>query len=128
MVIEGAERFGLAQLHQFRGRVGRGERQSYCILLPTEDGAAARRLHALVDAKNGFELAEYDLRIRGPGSMFGTEQWGISEIGQEGLRDVKLIQTVRAEAISLAKKDPTLASHPPLRARLAQLESAAHLE
>ncbi|MBI4225362.1 MAG: ATP-dependent DNA helicase RecG [Candidatus Sungbacteria bacterium] len=128
MVIEGAERFGLAQLHQFRGRVGRGEQQSYCILFPTEDGAVTRRLQAIVDAKNGFELAEYDLKIRGPGSMFGTEQWGISEIAKQALADVKLIQTVRNEAIALAKQDPTLANHPILHARLAELESAAHLE
>lgn len=128
MAIEGAERFGLATLHQFRGRVGRGERQSYCLLLPSEDGMVTQRLKAIVSAKTGFELAEQDLQIRGPGSMFGTEQWGISDIGTEALRDVQLIQTIRAEAIALAKKDPTLEQHKPLRARLEQLESAAHLE
>ncbi|MBI3442145.1 MAG: ATP-dependent DNA helicase RecG [Candidatus Sungbacteria bacterium] len=128
MVIEGAERFGLAQLHQFRGRVGRGELQSYCILFPTQDGMVTRRLRAMARAKNGFELAEYDLQIRGPGSMFGTAQWGISEISAEALRDVKFIQTVRNEAIALAKQDPTLAQHQPLRARLEHLETAAHLE
>lgn len=128
MIVEGAERFGLAQLHQFRGRVGRGERQSYCILFPTEDGAVTRRLQAIVDAKNGFELAEYDLQIRGPGSMFGTEQWGISEIAKRALADMQLIQTVRTEAIGLAKKDPMLEQHPLLRQHLATLERAAHLE
>lgn len=128
MVIEGAERFGLAQLHQFRGRVGRGGRQSYCFLFPSEDAPATRHLRALISAKNGFELAEKDLAIRGPGSMFGTRQWGISDISADALRDMKLIETVRGTAIELAKKDPALAAYPLLRERLETLERDAHLE
>ncbi|MFY9462995.1 MAG: GxxExxY protein [Candidatus Sungiibacteriota bacterium] len=128
MMIEGAERFGLAQLHQFRGRVGRGAAQSYCFLFPTEDGAVSRRLRAVVEAKNGFELAEKDLAIRGPGDLFGDRQWGEPGLVLKGITDSRLVRAVREEAMALAKQSPDLAQYPALASRLAALEKTLHLE
>lgn len=128
MMIEGAERFGLAQLHQFRGRVGRGADQSYCFLFPTEDGPIARRLRAVVEAKNGFELAEKDLAIRGPGDLFGDRQWGEPGLVLKGITDARLVRTVREEAVTLATQSPDLAQYPALASRLAALERTLHLE
>jgi ATP-dependent DNA helicase RecG len=109
MVIEHAERFGLAQLHQLRGRIGRGAQKSYCILVTpgrlTEDGQA--RLDTMVRTNNGFEIAETDLQLRGPGEFFGTRQSG--ELGFQvanPLRDRELLELARKEAFSLAE-DPT---------------------
>ncbi len=95
MVIEGgANRFGLAQLHQFRGgRVGRGEAQSYCFLIPqTADDAENERLNIMTSTNNGFELAEYDLRLRGPGDFLGTKQAGYLDLKMANLFDVQLIK------------------------------------
>ena len=128
MMIEGAERFGLAQLHQFRGRVGRGSDQSYCFLFPTEDGAASRRLRAVAEAKNGFELAEKDLAIRGPGNIFGTRQWGETGLALRGIVNPALVRDVRQEAMELVKKSPDLSAYPALSDRLAALEKTLHLE
>lgn len=128
MMIESAERFGLAQLHQFRGRVGRGEHQSSCFLFPTADTAVSRRLKALVDAKNGFELAEKDLEIRGPGDMLGTRQAGIPTRIIEALKDHKLIADTRREAAELIQQDPTLKSYHTLAAALTRFEQTFHRE
>ncbi len=128
MMIEGADRFGLAQLHQFRGRVGRGSDQSYCFLFPTEDGTASRRLHAVVEARNGFELAEKDLAIRGPGDIFGTRQWGEAGLAVRGVRDPKLVRDVRQEAVELARQSPDLSAYPALAERLTRMEKTLHLE
>ena len=128
MMIEGAERFGLAQLHQFRGRVGRRAEQSYCFLFPTEDGAASRRLRAVVDAKNGFELAEYDMAIRGPGDLLGDRQWGEPGLILKGIANPALVRAVRDEAVALAAQSPDLARYPALATRLAALEKTLHLE
>src|SRR3989344_5636591 len=99
MLIEGAERFGLAQLHQFRGRVGRSEKKSYCFILAGSYSANIfRRLKALTTAKTGFELAEYDLEFRGAGELSGRRQWGISDIGMEALRNLKMVEAARLEA------------------------------
>src|SRR6185295_5360977 len=88
MMIEGAERFGLAQLYQFRGRVGRGEHQSYCLLMADSKGDMANaRLKAILEAKNGFELAEKDLALRGPGQFFGDVQTGLPDVAMEALKD-----------------------------------------
>ena len=92
MVIEGADRFGLAQLHQFRGRVGRGEHASYCVLvaeLPSED--AKERLAAMEEMDDGFELAEKDLELRGPGDYFGTRQSGLPDLRMARLGDTDLL-------------------------------------
>ena len=88
MIIEGADRFGLSQLYQFRGRVGRGEKQSYCFLFTESSAKRTRqRLNAIVSAKNAFELAEKDLKIRGPGDFIGTRQSGIPDLAMASLLD-----------------------------------------
>ena len=96
MLIEGAERFGIAQLHQFRGRVGRGEHQSYCFLFPTEE--PTRRLRALEQESCGFRLAEIDLHLRGPGELFGTRQSGIPDMTMEDVADPRVVATARTDA------------------------------
>lgn len=128
MLIEGAERFGLATLHQFRGRVGRGNTQAYCFLLPTDDAEPARRLAVLEETTDGFALAERDLEIRGPGDIFGTEQWGASPILLMALKNRNLVREVRATAIQIAKESPDLSAYPTLRQELAILEATHHLE
>src|SRR4029077_10675496 len=90
--IEGAERFGLSQLHQLRGRVVRSNHQAYCFVVPESKGEPTlARLKALTTAKNGFELAEADLLQRGPGELSGRKQWGISDLGMEALKNLKLV-------------------------------------
>jgi ATP-dependent DNA helicase RecG len=109
MLVESADRFGLSQLHQFRGRVGRGSEQSYCMLLaenPSEIGRA--RLDIIENIQDGFELAEEDLKLRGPGEFFGTRQSGLPDLRMAKLSDVKLLELARTEAISLFEKDPGL--------------------
>jgi ATP-dependent DNA helicase RecG len=109
MLIDGADRFGLAQLHQLRGRVGRGASQSYCLLLAEEPSEGAReRLQVLERTSDGFDLAEADLRIRGPGDYFGTRQSGLPEFQAADFSDVRLIETARQEAMSLLETDPGL--------------------
>jgi len=127
--IEGAERFGLSQLHQLRGRVVRSNHQAYCFVCPESRGEATlARLKALVTAKNGFELAEQDLLQRGPGELSGRKQWGISDIGMEALKNLKLVEAARTEALSIIKKDETLAKHPLLGRALKERASQMHLE
>lgn len=112
ILIEGAERFGLAQLHQLRGRVLRSTNQAYCFALPESYGTATRdRLTALTKAKNGFELAEYDLSLRGSGELYGKRQWGVSDVAMEALRNVKLVEAARTEANKLIEEDPDLSKH-----------------
>ena len=109
MLIEGADRFGLAQLHQFRGRVGRGEHQSYCILLAETPSAEAKeRLSLLERTQDGFALAEEDLKLRGPGEFFGTRQSGLPDLKMAKLSDMILLELARKEAIRLFNTDPFL--------------------
>jgi ATP-dependent DNA helicase RecG len=109
MIIEGANRFGLAQLHQFRGRVGRGQAKSYCILIPqTEQSAENERLKAMVDTNDGFILAERDLEQRGPGDFLGTRQAGFSELRFANLTDLQLIEKARHHAKIVFNQDPNL--------------------
>jgi ATP-dependent DNA helicase RecG len=111
MLIESADRFGLSQLHQFRGRVGRGEHQSYCILLADEPTQEAReRLDVIQGVRDGFKLAEEDLRLRGPGEFFGTRQSGIPDLRMARISDVALLELARKEAIAIFETDPKLAS------------------
>lgn len=117
MIITHAERFGLAQLHQLRGRVGRGDRPSKCILLPyklTEE--AKLRLKAIVNYSDGFRIAEEDMKIRGPGELFGVKQSGMPDLKVADLiRDQSLLEIARKEAESLLKENSALNSHPKIR-------------
>lgn len=116
ILIEGAERFGLAQLHQLRGRVIRSSQQAYCFALPEKfSGQTKERLNALVSAKNGFELAEYDLALRGSGELYGARQWGVSDIAMEALKNIKMVEAARTEAARLIQEDPELTQYPALR-------------
>ncbi len=121
MLIEGANRFGLSQLHQFRGRVGRGAAQSYCILVADEASRDAQsRLEAMVETQDGFVLAQKDLEMRGPGEFLGTRQSGLPDLQVAQLADVRLLETARREAETILDADPDLArsEHIPLRDRL----------
>ncbi len=110
MLIEGADRFGLAQLHQLRGRVGRGAEKSYCLLIPThEDKTENERLQAMAESTDGFFLAEKDLQIRGPGEFLGTRQSGYaSSLRMASITDVELIEKARMQAQNVFEKDPDL--------------------
>jgi ATP-dependent DNA helicase RecG len=109
MLIEGANHFGLAQLHQFRGRVGRGGSQSYCLLIPDhDDDAENTRLNAMQATNDGFELAEVDLEQRGPGDFLGKRQSGFAQLRTAQLTDIRLIEKARREAILLFEEDPDL--------------------
>jgi ATP-dependent DNA helicase RecG len=129
MVIEGSERFGLAQLHQFRGRVGRSEHQSYCFLFTDSPSATTnKRLKALLESEDGFALAQKDLEIRGPGQFLGTHQSGFTDSTMKHLSDVKLIQQARIEAQSLFEYDSSLKQFPVLRETLEKMDKNIHLE
>jgi ATP-dependent DNA helicase RecG len=129
ILIEGAERFGLAQLHQLRGRVIRSTHQSYCFALPESFGQATKdRMKAFTTAKNGFELAEYDLALRGAGELTGGKQWGVSDIAMEALKNLKLVEAARTEAARLVERDPQLTEYPALRARARAADEGIHLE
>ena len=119
IVIEGAERFGLAQLHQLRGRVMRSTFQSYCfVFTDSHSQKTHERLNALVKAKNGFELAEYDLQFRGPGELGGLKQWGVSDIGMEALKNIKMVEAARLESQKILETDPELKKYPLISERL----------
>jgi ATP-dependent DNA helicase RecG len=109
MLVESADRFGLSQLHQFRGRVGRGSAQSYCMLLAEEPSEIGQqRLDIIENVQDGFQLAEEDLKLRGPGEFFGTRQSGLPDLRMARLSDVALLELARTEAIKLFEKDPGL--------------------
>jgi len=129
IVIEGADRFGLAQLHQLRGRVIRGNHQAYCYLFAEAKTAkTANRLKAFVKAKNGFELAEMDLAQRGTGDLAGLKQWGISDIGMDAIKNIKMVEFARNEAIAIVEKDPTLSEYPILRSIIEKKGFEIHFE
>ncbi len=126
MLVEGAERFGLSQLHQFRGRVGRDKEQGYCILIPEKMSFEAReRLRLMEKIYDGFALAEKDLELRGPGEFFGTHQSGLPDLKLAKLSDLRSLELARREAITLFQGDPNLksAEHQPLRQQLSQVWS-----
>jgi len=129
MMIEGAERFGLAQLHQFRGRVGRSKYQSFCFLF-TESPAkrTAQRLKAIISSENGFQLAEKDLEIRGPGDLAGVRQWGIPDLAMTSLKDILLVEKTRQAAKEILAEDPELKKYPLLKGRLEEFRKRIHLE
>ena len=123
IIIEGAERFGLAQLHQLRGRVIRSNHQSYCFIFSdTKTPQTLDRLKALKTAKNGFELAEFDLKLRGAGELSGTKQWGISDIGMEAIKNLKMVEVARTEATKIIEKDFELKKYPLIAKRLEGLK------
>lgn len=129
ILIEGAERFGLAQLHQLRGRVMRSAHQAYCYLFTESQGMKTRdRLKALITAKNGFELAEMDLALRGAGELGGGKQWGISDIGMEAIKNLKMVEAAREEARRILKEDFLLTKHPQLSQELARRAIPKHFE
>jgi ATP-dependent DNA helicase RecG len=126
MMVEGAERFGLSQLHQFRGRVGRDKEQGYCLLIPEKLSPEAReRLRLMEKVHNGFTLAEKDLELRGPGEFFGTHQSGLPDLKLAKLTDLHSLELARQEAITLFQKDSSLnkAEHQPLRQQLGRVWS-----
>lgn len=129
ILIEGAERFGLAQLHQLRGRVQRSTHQPFCFLLPETRGTQAlQRLRALEKSSDGFALAERDLELRGAGDLYGGRQWGMSDLGMEALQNARLISAARAEARVLIEKDPALTTYPALKERMERAGGALHAE
>lgn len=129
IIIEGAERFGLSQLHQLRGRVIRGTDQPYCFAVTESKSEKTReRLKALSTAKNGFELSEYDLQFRGAGELYGSKQSGLSDLGMEALKNLKLVEAARHEARTLVEQDGELRAHPHIAARVARLDQTLHME
>ncbi|MEI6581014.1 MAG: ATP-dependent DNA helicase RecG [bacterium] len=138
IIIEGAERFGLAQLHQLRGRVIRSNHQAYCYVFASDSAKASpdkdaknktvQRLKALITAKNGFELAELDLTLRGAGELGGTKQWGITDLGMEAIKNLKMVEAARTEAIRLISEDPELLKYPMLKNKVREKVSEFHFE
>jgi ATP-dependent DNA helicase RecG len=126
MLIEGAERFGLAQLHQFRGRVGRGGQPSVCILLTDQpEPEANERLRVVAETTDGLRLAEHDLRLRGPGDYFGVRQSGMPELKVARLDDAPLVEAARTAATTVLSRDPELVEpeHAALATHLAEFVS-----
>ncbi|MCH7551952.1 ATP-dependent DNA helicase RecG [Patescibacteria group bacterium] len=129
MMIENADRFGLAQLHQFRGRVGRSRYQSYCFLFTQSNVPKTKqRLKALLESENGFQLAERDLQLRGPGDFAGNKQWGLPDFAMENLANLVLVQEARDAAQELLEQDLTLKNYPQLKNRVQELQEKLHLE
>ena len=129
ILIEGAERFGLSQLHQLRGRVIRSNHQAYCYALTeSKSEKTFERLKALATAKNGFELAEFDLMQRGSGELYGMKQWGLTDLGMEALKNLKMVEAARTEAAAIIAKDLELEQHTTIRERVRALQKDLHLE
>jgi ATP-dependent DNA helicase RecG len=127
MLIEGAERFGLAQIHQLRGRVGRGAHQSYCFLMLSDSKAPSPRLQALESTTDGFKLAELDLRLRGPGAIYGLSQHGALDLRVASLSDTKLIYAARTSAQKFIDKNENLKKYPELNQKVTQLRAITNL-
>lgn len=123
MLVEGAERFGLAQLHQLRGRIGRGnDASTFYALSESGSQTSMQRLKALEKSASGFKLAEADLELRGPGELTGGAQWGISDIGMEALKNIKMVEAARKEARAIIENDPELARHKELKEHITSLD------
>jgi ATP-dependent DNA helicase RecG len=129
IILEGAERFGLSQLHQLRGRVIRSNHQAYCYVFTESNGPKTReRMKAFVTAKNGFELSEFDLAQRGAGELYGRKQWGISDLAMEAIKNIKMVEAAREEAVRIIEKDPELKRFPLLRQYLESQTEKIHFE
>jgi ATP-dependent DNA helicase RecG len=127
MMIEGADKFGLAQIHQLRGRVGRGAHQSHCYLILSESKAPTQRLRILENTSDGFKLAEYDLELRGPGAIYGTLQHGALDLRVANLSDTKLIAAARNAAKKFLTSNEKLKNYPHLNSRVSTLRSVTNL-
>jgi len=129
MMIEGAERFGLAQLHQFRGRIGRSSHQSFCFLFTTKESDESNyRLRIFEKHDDGFILAQHDLKMRGPGDMYGTVQSGFPDLKLASLKDVELIELAQNSAKKLFESDPNKMRYPEIWAKLDVLRQKVHME
>jgi GxxExxY protein len=129
MVIEDADRFGLSQLHQFRGRVGRSEHQSYCFLFTGSSTAKTKdRLQALVKHTSGFDIAQKDFELRGPGEFFGSRQSGLPDLAMQHVTNVKLIEIAHDYAEKTLTESPTLEEYPLLQKELEKFQQNIHLE
>ncbi len=128
MCIEGAERFGLAQLHQLRGRVGRSFHQSYCLLIATDEGMSLQRLRVMERTNDGFVVAEEDLRLRGEGNLLGTEQSGKAIFTAARMNDFELMAKAREVSEELLRDDPTLSRHAALKKIVTQMRETRHRE
>ncbi len=128
IVIEGAERFGLAQLHQLRGRVLRGNHQPYCfVFADSKSDKSIERLKAFKNASSGFELAELDLKQRGGGTLSAGKQWGVSDIAMEALKNIKMVEAARTEARKIAEEDIKLLNYPVLK-KILENKKEIHFE
>ena len=128
MMIESADRFGLSQLHQFRGRVGRGKEQSYCMLMAENASEVGRqRLDIIENTQDGFKLAEEDLKMRGPGEFFGTRQSGLPDLRMARISDVAILELARNEAVKVFQTDPDMkkAEHKKLSQEMKRVWSEA---
>lgn len=127
MIIEAADSFGLAQLHQLRGRVGRGEHASTCILVTTDNDTSSQRLRYLETERDGFKLAEYDMELRGPGAIYGTMQHGALDLRIAKITDTKLIASARNAAQAFVSREENLLQYSQLAARVAELRTVTNL-
>ncbi len=129
IIIEGAERFGLSQLHQLRGRVIRSNHQAYCYVFAESNGQKTKdRLKALTTAKNGFELSEFDLQQRGAGELYGRKQWGISDLAMIGIKNIKMVEASRTEAIRIVEEDFEFKKYPMIKKYLESNIEKVHFE
>jgi ATP-dependent DNA helicase RecG len=127
MLVENADRFGLSQLHQLRGRIGRGAHQSYCYLMMSDSSAPTRRLRAMERINDGFKLAELDLEMRGPGAIYGTMQHGALDLRIANLSDIKLITAARNSANDFLERDEKLLQYKELNKHITRLRAVTNL-
>jgi ATP-dependent DNA helicase RecG len=127
MLIEAADRFGLAQIHQLRGRVGRGGHHGYCYLMMSDSSSPPQRLRALERSNDGFKLAELDLQLRGPGAIYGTMQHGALDLQVAKLTDTKIIARARAAAQACIDRNEDLLQYPQLYEHVTRLRTVTNL-
>jgi ATP-dependent DNA helicase RecG len=127
MVIEGADRFGLAQLHQLRGRVGRAEHKGHCYLVMSDSSAPSKRMRAIADTTNGFDLAELDMELRGPGAIYGTRQHGVLDLRIAQLSDTKLIALTRSAVRAFKEKGENLLKYQQVAKKIRRASKLTYL-
>jgi ATP-dependent DNA helicase RecG len=126
MIIENAERFGLSQLHQFRGRIGRSDQQSYCFLFSTHFNS--QRLKAMEKYSDGFKLSEIELKLRGPGEFLGSQQSGLPDGAMKNIANTKLVTLARTHARDTLLEDANLKKYPTLKKELDRFYTQVHME